>query len=80
MKVIIIVGKENERKTRIMLELPDQKVIEEVKTLAKALKCAEAISSIIEKGKFIKELAEEEIAHTASDLILTDQNAYWSLL
>ena len=80
MKVIIIVGKKNQRKTRLMLELLDKKTIDKVKRLVNALKCREAISNIIAKGKYIKEVTDKEIAHVASDLILTDTNAYWDLL
>ena len=56
------------------------KTINEVKHLISNLKCPEAISSIIAKGKYIKQLTDKEIAHVASDLILTDTNAYWNLL
>ena len=80
MKVIIIVGKKNQKKTRLMLELLDKKTIDEVKRLINNLKCPEAISNIITKGRYIKRLTDKEIAHAASDLILTDTNAYWNLL
>ena len=80
MKVIIVVGKKSHEKTRLMLELVDKKTIDEVKRLVNNLKCPEAISKIIAKGKYIKEVTDKEIAHLASDLILTDTNAYWNLL
>ena len=80
MRVIVVVGKRNEKKTRLMLELLDKKTINEVKKLINAWRCPEAISNIIAKGKFIKELTEKEITQAASDLILTDTNAYWNLL
>ena len=80
MRVIVVVGKRNEKKTRLMLELLDKKTIDKVKKLINAWKCSEAISNIIAKGKFIKELTEKEITQAASDLILTDTNAYWNLL
>jgi len=80
MKVIIVVGKKNQKKARLMLELLDRKTIDEVKGLINALKCPEAISNIIAKGKYIKEVTDREIAHVAVDLILTDTNAYWNLL
>ena len=80
MKVIIVVGKKNQKKTRLMLELLDKKTIEKVKRLVNNLKWPEAIANTIAKGKYIKEVTDAEIAHLASDLILTDTNAYWSLL
>jgi len=80
MKIIVIVGKENTKKTRLMLELPNKKLIKEIKTLISTWRYSEAISNIIRKGRLIKELAEEEINHAGSDLILTETAAYWNLL
>jgi|GEM_PF-6361450 len=80
MKVIIVVGKKNQKRTRLMLELIDKKSIAEVKRHVNNLKFPEAISNIIAKGEYIKEVTDKEIAHLAPDLILTDTNVYWNLL
>lgn len=80
MRIIVISGKKGQKKIRLILELLNKKAIKDVKALINGLRCQEAISNILSKGKFIKELAEEEIATTPSDLILTDTNAYWSLI
>ena len=42
MKIIVIVGKRNQKKTRLMLELLDKETIGEVKRLVNNLKCPEA--------------------------------------
>jgi len=80
MKIIVIVGKKNAKKSHLMLELPNKKLIKEIKALMGALRYSEAISNIIRKGRLIKKLAEEEINHAGSDLILTETAAYWNLL
>ena len=79
MRVIVILGKKNKKKTHLMLELPEGKTIE-VKKLLNTCKWPEAISSIMSMGKSIKKLTEEELVHATSDLILTNTNAYWNLL
>jgi len=80
MKIIVIAGKRNGKKTRLMLKVPNGKTIEEIKTLLKSLNCKEAISKVIAKGRLIKALTEDDMAHAQSDLILTDTNAYWTLI
>ncbi|OGW76098.1 MAG: hypothetical protein A2Z72_01920 [Omnitrophica bacterium RBG_13_46_9] len=80
MKVIVTIGKKDNRKTHLMLEILDKTAIEEIKRLIRSWKCREALSNIISKGRFVKELTEKEITQVASDLILTDTNAYWNLL
>lgn len=80
MRIIIIIGKKSYNKTRLMFDLFDRKAIKDVKGLINAWKCSEAISSIIARGRFVKEVTENEIAQVASDLILTEKNAHWTLL
>ena len=79
MQVILVVdGKK--KKTHLMFKLVSKKSIETVKKLIKELKCSQAISGVLSSGKFIKELTEDELLHAESDLILTQTNAYWSLM
>ena len=80
MKVIVITGKKNGKKARLMLELMDRNAIKHIKKLISAWKCTEAISKILSKGTFIKELTATEATFASSELILTDTNAYWNLL
>ena len=79
MRVIVILGKKNKKKTHLMLELPEGKTIE-VKKLLNTCKWPEAISSIISMGKSVKKLTEEELTQATSDLILTSTIAYWNLV
>ena len=62
-----------------MLELPDKNAVKEVKKLINARKAPKAITNILAKGRFIRELTENEVTKEASDLILTDTNAHWNL-
>ncbi len=78
MRVILSVG--NRKKTYLMLELPDKTTRKKIKLLLDRRKWQEAVSLITVKGKLIKHLTKKDIAHTSSDLILTNSNAYWSLL
>ncbi|NQU94848.1 MAG: hypothetical protein HQ549_01275 [Candidatus Omnitrophica bacterium] len=80
MKIIIITGRKSHNKTRLMVELFNKKAIGEIESLIHAFKCREAMSNVISKGNFIKELTENETIQTTSDLILTETNAYWNLL
>ena len=79
MRVIVILGKKNKKKTHLMLELPDKKIME-IKKLLSSRKWQEAISSVMTMGNSIKELTAEDLVQTTSDLILTNSNAYWNLL
>jgi hypothetical protein len=79
MRIIVILGEKTAKKTHVMLELPDKKMIE-VKELLKTLKLPDALAKIATMGETIKKLTEEELVHTASDLILTDRSIYWNLL
>ena len=83
MKVIVILGDPKNRKskkTHLMIELSNQKAIDDTKKLINAWKCSKAIVNIVSKGRFIRELTEQEIASEPSDLIVTNTNAHWSLL
>ena len=79
MRVIVILGKKNKKKTHLMLDVPDKKTIE-IKELLNTLKLPEAISRVMSMGKSVKKLTGEELVRTTSDLILTNTNAYWNLL
>jgi len=80
MKVIVILGKKMDKKAYLILELPDEEIIKEVKELVNSWNCAKAMASVIANGKLIKALTEKDITYEPSDLILTRTNAYWSLI
>jgi len=80
MKIIVVTQKNSEKKTHIMIELLDKGAIKELKKHINNMKWRKAVRSVIEKGRFIKELTEKDVTEAASDLILTAQNAYWNLL
>jgi len=80
MKVIVILGKKRGKRAHLMLELSDQKTIDETKRLINAWKCSQAIAKIVRKGRFIRKIKENEIANVASDLIVSGTNAHWSLI
>jgi hypothetical protein len=63
-----------------MLELLNKKVITQVKSLIGARNCQAAISNIMDKGRIIRELTENELAQTPSDLVITPSNAYWTVV
>ena len=79
MQVILVVDVKK-KKTHLMFKLVSKKSIDTVKKLVRELKCSQAISGVLSCGTFIKELAEDELVHAESDLILTQTNAYWSLM
>jgi len=80
MEVIVITGKKDAGEARLMLRLPDRKAVRKIRRLVSGNKYREAISSAINGGKFLRELTEREVSEVPSDLILTDNNAYWNLL
>lgn len=80
MRIIVITKRRLHKKTCLVIELLDKKAIIRVKELVNDWKFSRAILSILKKGKFIRELTSKEIAHTPSDLVLTDTNVYWNLL
>ena len=80
MKVIVIVGKKNDKKTHLIFKISNKKIINEIKTLVKEFNCQKAISNILSKGKFLKKLTTSDLLQEQSHLILTNTNAYWTLL
>jgi len=80
MRVIVVMGRKAERRTQLMLELINRRVIDEIKALVNSKKCQEAVSDILSHGRIIKELTEKELSHASPDLIITPRNAYWTVI
>ena len=80
MKVIVIVGKKAETRTRFMVELLNEDLIKEVRKLIKSKRHPDALTRVMSNGRFVQELSEQEVARARSDLIITHRNAYWTVV
>ncbi|MFC1480042.1 hypothetical protein ACFL5Y_01185 [Candidatus Omnitrophota bacterium] len=78
MKILIRIH--NSPEQRFLVSLTSQNLIDEVSKLVNKGKYSKAVVTTLSKGKFIKELAENELPRIDSDLILTEKNAHWDLL
>ena len=79
MRVVTILGKKAETRTRFMVELLNERIISEIRRLIRSHRCYEALTRIIKNGIVLKELSEKEISEAKPDLIITNRHAYWTI-
>lgn len=63
-----------------LVDLQNKKLIEEVSKLIGKRKHSKAIVTALSKGKFIKEVAEQDLPNIDADLILTEEHSYFDLI
>ncbi len=78
MKVLIEV--QNSPIKRFFVKLPDQKLIDEVKTHVSRGRYSKAIRAAFGKGKMIREISEKDVSGIDAKLILTQKSAHYDLM
>ena len=63
-----------------LINLPDEIIIDEIKSLVNKGRYSKAVVTTLSKGKFLKEIAEQDLPHIDADLILTENHARFDLI
>ncbi|MDD2954605.1 MAG: hypothetical protein WCV56_05810 [Candidatus Omnitrophota bacterium] len=77
MKVIVKIKRNPEQ--IFLVDLPNDRLIHEVKKLITKNKHSKAIATALCKGRFEKELFDDEVHITDAAIILSEDNVSWSL-
>lgn len=77
MKILIVVR--HSPKHRFLVTLNTKKLVGEVKNLIGKKRHSQAIVTALSKGRFEREVAHHEIPAIATDLILSEDSASWSI-
>ncbi len=77
MKILIVV--EHSPKQRFLVSLHTKKLVREVKNLIDTKRRSHAIMAALSRGRFERQVADEELPNVKADLILTEHNVSWDL-
>lgn len=78
MKILIKI--QRNPKKLFLVELHGKALIREVASLISKRKHSKAIVTALSKGKFLKEVAEQDLPNIDADLILTENHAHFDLM
>jgi len=77
MNVLIVITKEPAQK--LLVNLHTDKLKKEVRSLVSDRKHTQAIVTALTKGRFEREVAQEDLRNLQADLILSEYSASWDL-
>ena len=78
MKVLIVINRNPTQ--RFLVELHTDKLVKEVSTLLARRKNSQAIATALARGRFDREVYENEAHLVKADIILTEESAHWDLI
>jgi len=78
MKVLVVIRKSPA--WRFLAELHTNKLVKEVSTLLAKRKNSQAIAAILAKGRFDREVYEDETHGVRADIILTEKSVHWDFM
>ena len=77
MKVLVVIKRSPAQ--RFLVELPSNRLVKEVSSLIAKRKHSKAIVAALTKGRFEREVLENEARMVKADIILTEESAHWDL-
>lgn len=77
MKVLVVIKRSPAR--RFLVELHTNKLVKEVSTLLARRRNSQAIATTLAKGRFDREIHENEAHEVKADIILTENSVHWDL-
>ena len=77
MKVLVVIRRSPAR--QFLVELHTNKLVKEVATLIGKRRHSKAIVTALSKGRFERQVADEELPNIRADVILTEHNVSWDL-
>ena len=78
MKVLVVIRRSPTK--RFLVELHTNKLVKEVSTLLAKRKNSQAIATTLAKGRFDREVHENEARSIKADIILTEESVRWDLM
>jgi len=78
MKVIVVIKRSPTQ--RFLVELHTNKLVKEVSTLLARRRNSQAIVTVLVKGRFEREISENEACKIKADVILTEESVHWDLI
>lgn len=77
MKVLVVIRRSPAQ--RFLVELHTDKLVKEVAALIGRRRHSKAIVTALSKGRFERQVADEELPNVKADIILTEHNVSWDL-
>ena len=78
MKILIVIKRSPPQ--RFLVELHTNKLVKEVAQLLARRRNSQAIATTLAKGRFDREISENEAHKIKADIILTEENVHWDLM
>ena len=78
MKILVVIRRSPAQ--RFLVELHTNKLVKEVSTLLARRRNSQAIATTLAKGRFDREILENEAGKIKADIILTEENVHWDLM
>ena len=77
MKILVVIRRSPAQ--RFLVELHTNKLVKEVETLIGKRRNSKAITTALTKGRFGREIPENEAHSIKADIILTEESVHWDL-
>ena len=78
MKILVVIRRSPAR--QFLVELHTDKLVREVAALIDKRRHSKAIVTALSKGRFERQVADEELPGVKADIILTEHNVSWDLI
>lgn len=78
MKTLVVIR--NSPVQRFLVDLPTNKLVKEVSTLVAKRRNSQAIVTALTKGRFDREIPEDEAASIEAEMILTQHSVHYDLM
>ena len=78
MRILVVIKRSPAR--RFLVELHTNKLVREVSTLLARRRNSQAIATTLAKGRFDREIPENEAHTIRADIILTEESVHWDLV
>jgi len=77
MKVLVVIRRSPTQ--RFLVELHTNKLVKEVSALVAKRRNSQAIATALAKGRFDREIYENEVHAVKADIILSEESVHWDL-
>lgn len=78
MKILVVIKRSPAQ--RFLVELHTNKLVKEVSDLVAKRRNSQAIVTALAKGRFEREIHENEAHGVKADIILTEESVHWDLM
>ena len=78
--MLILIKIQNNPEQRFLVKLHKPELVDEVQDLIRVNKYSKAVVTALSKGKFLREVALDEVAFVEANMILTEKNVHKDLM